>query len=84
MRFNAGSTIRHRTGNGKIQAFRFFDSKARMPTAPAKPVFGNNSHSERVNVKTAQKLEKSRLFWFPTQDMTGVGGMTFGAGLTDP
>ncbi len=129
------------------------DSKARMPTAPANPVFGNSTrvrdysygmncclchqsdpskfiaptrtlymmepdfarddysgqvgpaiatealaarhnnrghlifsdlHSERVNVKTAQKLEKSRLFWFPTQDMTGVDGMTFGAGLTDP
>jgi prepilin-type N-terminal cleavage/methylation domain-containing protein len=129
------------------------DSKARMPTSPTNPVFGNTSHvrdysygmncclchqsdpamfiapartlfmmepdlarndysgqvgpaiatetlaarhnnrghllfgdlhSERVNVKTAQKLEKSRLFWFPTQDMRGVGGMTFGAGLTDP
>jgi hypothetical protein len=41
-------------------------------------------HTERVNSKVAQKLEKSRLFWFPTRDMTGLGGMTFGAGLTDP
>lgn len=41
-------------------------------------------HTDRVNAKVAQKLEKSRLFWFPTRDMTGIGDMTFGAGLTDP
>ena len=41
-------------------------------------------HTERVNSKVAQRMEKSRLFWFPTRDVTGVGGMTFGAGLTDP
>ena len=41
-------------------------------------------HVDRVNLVTGQKLEKSRIFWFPTRDLTGAGGMTFGAGLTDP
>ena len=41
-------------------------------------------HVQRVNVSTAQALEKSKIFWFPTRDMTGVGGMSFGQGLTDP
>jgi prepilin-type N-terminal cleavage/methylation domain-containing protein len=41
-------------------------------------------HSERVSQKVAQRLEKSRLFWFPTGDLTGPGGMNLSAGLTDP
>ncbi len=41
-------------------------------------------HLDRVNLKTAEKLEKSKLFWFPTGDTSGQGGMSFGNGLTDP
>jgi prepilin-type N-terminal cleavage/methylation domain-containing protein len=41
-------------------------------------------HLEKLNVKAADKLEKSRRFWFPTADMSGPGGMNFGTGLTDP
>jgi prepilin-type N-terminal cleavage/methylation domain-containing protein len=41
-------------------------------------------HLQRVNAATSQKLEQSKVFWFPTRDMTGVGNMVFGANLTDP
>ena len=41
-------------------------------------------HQQRIRSSLAKTLEKSRVFWFPTRDMSGVGGMTFGAGLTDP
>jgi hypothetical protein len=41
-------------------------------------------HLQRVNAATTQKLERSKVFWFPTSDMSGVGGMVFGANLPDP
>ena len=41
-------------------------------------------HVETVNAKTAIRLERSKRFWFPTTDMTGPGGMNFGANLPDP
>lgn len=41
-------------------------------------------HLETVNTKTADGMEKSQRFWFPTSDMSGPGGMAMGLGLTAP
>jgi prepilin-type N-terminal cleavage/methylation domain-containing protein len=40
-------------------------------------------HVEIVSARTADRLEKTQRFWFPTEDTTGPGGMTMGTGLTD-
>lgn len=41
-------------------------------------------HLEVVNTRTADKLERSKRFWFPTADMSGPGGMGMGFNLPDP
>jgi prepilin-type N-terminal cleavage/methylation domain-containing protein len=41
-------------------------------------------HLESVNTITADRLEKSVRFWFPTTDTSGPGGMRMAQGLTDP
>jgi prepilin-type N-terminal cleavage/methylation domain-containing protein len=41
-------------------------------------------HLETVNSRTAIRMERSKRFWFPTSDMSGPGGMNFGANLPDP
>lgn len=41
-------------------------------------------HMEAVNTLTADRLERSKRFWFPTADMTGPGGMSMGFDLSDP
>jgi len=41
-------------------------------------------HLESVNAKSADALEKSKRFWFPTSDTSGPGGMGMGSGLTEP
>jgi len=41
-------------------------------------------HLESANAKSADALEKSKGFWFPTSDTSGPGGMGMGFGLTDP
>jgi prepilin-type N-terminal cleavage/methylation domain-containing protein len=41
-------------------------------------------HVETLNAKVATRLERSKRFWFPTPDMSGPGGMNFGANLPDP
>jgi prepilin-type processing-associated H-X9-DG protein len=41
-------------------------------------------HLESINTLTADQLEKTQRFWFPTRDTTGPGGMSMGGGLTDP
>jgi prepilin-type N-terminal cleavage/methylation domain-containing protein len=41
-------------------------------------------HVETVKAATAIRLERSKRFWFPTTDMSGPGGMNFGAQLPDP
>jgi prepilin-type N-terminal cleavage/methylation domain-containing protein len=41
-------------------------------------------HLDRINPKTAAQLERSKRFWFPTPDMSGPGGMSFGLNLPDP
>jgi len=41
-------------------------------------------HLEKVKAITADQLEKSKRFWFPTIDMSGPGGMNMGQGLVDP
>lgn len=46
-------------------------------------VFGD-LHLESVKTRTADRLEKSLRFWFPTSDTSGPGGMSMGMGLTDP
>jgi prepilin-type N-terminal cleavage/methylation domain-containing protein len=40
-------------------------------------------HLERINAKTADTLERSKRFWFPTPDMTWFG-MNLGSNLPDP
>jgi prepilin-type N-terminal cleavage/methylation domain-containing protein/prepilin-type processing-associated H-X9-DG protein len=42
-----------------------------------------DSHLERVNAKTSDKLEKSKRFWFPTTDMSWFN-MNLSANLPDP
>jgi len=46
-------------------------------------VFGD-LHLETVNAATADHLERSKLFWFPTADMSGPGGFNFNLNLPDP
>jgi type II secretory pathway pseudopilin PulG len=41
-------------------------------------------HLEIVNAKTAAQLERSKRFWFPTSDVSGPGGASFGFNLPDP
>lgn len=41
-------------------------------------------HLESVNARTADQLERSKRFWFPTSDTSGPGGMIMGGGLIDP
>jgi hypothetical protein len=41
-------------------------------------------HLESVNAKSADTLERSKRFWFPTGDTTGPGGLGMGGGLPDP
>jgi prepilin-type N-terminal cleavage/methylation domain-containing protein len=41
-------------------------------------------HLEIVHAKTADQLERSKRFWFPTTDITGPGGGNFGWNLPDP
>jgi prepilin-type N-terminal cleavage/methylation domain-containing protein len=41
-------------------------------------------HVEKTDAQSADKLEKSRRFWFPTPDMTGPGGINLGTDLTEP
>jgi prepilin-type N-terminal cleavage/methylation domain-containing protein len=41
-------------------------------------------HLEKLKAAEADKLERTRKFWFPTPDTTGPNGFQFGAGLTDP
>jgi len=44
----------------------------------------SDSHLERVKASTAEALERSKRFWFPTSDMSGPGGMGFNLTLPDP
>ncbi len=41
-------------------------------------------HLETLNAKKADQRERSKLFWFPTTDMTGMNGMSFQLNLPDP
>ena len=41
-------------------------------------------HIDTLNQTNALKIEKSKRFWFPTTDTTGLNGTQFGGGLTDP
>ena len=38
-------------------------------------------HVERMDRKGYDQAKKSKRFWFPTEDMSGPGGMSFGGGL---
>ena len=46
-------------------------------------VFGD-LHLERVNTSKADQFERSKRFWFPTDDLTGPGGFTFALSFPDP
>jgi len=46
-------------------------------------VFGD-LHLEIVNTITADRLERSKSFWFPTSDMSGPGGASFDFNLPEP
>lgn len=41
-------------------------------------------HVERVDIRKSDQFERSKIFWFPTGDMTGPGGFTFSLNLPDP
>jgi prepilin-type N-terminal cleavage/methylation domain-containing protein len=41
-------------------------------------------HLETLDTKAATKLERSKRFWFPTDNTSGQGGMQIGANLPDP
>ena len=41
----------------------------------------SDTHIERMDRKGFDKLKKSKRFWFPTEDMSGPGGMSFGLSL---
>jgi len=41
-------------------------------------------HLESVNAKTADALEKTKRFWFPTSETSGPGGMGMASGLSEP
>ncbi|HEV8544455.1 MAG TPA: prepilin-type N-terminal cleavage/methylation domain-containing protein [Verrucomicrobiae bacterium] len=38
-------------------------------------------HLEKPLQKDADAMEKTKIFWFPTEDTSGPGGMNFGTGL---
>jgi prepilin-type N-terminal cleavage/methylation domain-containing protein len=40
-------------------------------------------HLEKVKASTADQLERTKRFWFPTTLTTGPNGMNFGSGLID-
>ncbi|HVY70713.1 MAG TPA: type II secretion system protein [Verrucomicrobiae bacterium] len=40
-----------------------------------------DAHVERLNKAQYNTVEKTKLFWFPTDDTTGPGGMQMGSGL---
>ena len=40
-------------------------------------------HLEKLKAATADQVEKSKLFWFPTRDTTGPFGIDMGTGLLD-
>ena len=46
-------------------------------------VFGD-LHLETVNTALADRLERSKRFWFPTTDMSGPGGFNLNLNLPDP
>ena len=41
----------------------------------------SDTHIERMDRKTFDRLKKSKRFWFPTENTSGPGGMSFGLGL---
>jgi prepilin-type N-terminal cleavage/methylation domain-containing protein/prepilin-type processing-associated H-X9-DG protein len=43
-------------------------------------IFGD-VHVERMNKASYAKVQKTKRFWFPTDDTSGVGGFSFGTGL---
>ena len=44
-------------------------------------VIMTDMHLERMHLKDCDAAEKTKIFWFPTSDTTGPGGMNMGAGL---
>jgi len=42
-----------------------------------------DNHVEALNKTQYDQVSKTKRFWFPTQDTTGVGGMQFGSGLSN-
>ncbi len=44
-------------------------------------ILGDN-HIEKLDKKKYDTVAKTKLFWFPTQDTTGPGGMDMGSGLS--
>jgi prepilin-type N-terminal cleavage/methylation domain-containing protein len=47
-------------------------------------LFFGDLHLERVNARKADQFERSKRFWFPTDDLTGPGGFIFSLNLPDP
>ena len=44
-------------------------------------VLYSDGHLEKIGKKSFDQVAKTRRFWFPTEDTTGMGGIQFGAGL---
>ena len=44
-------------------------------------ILGDN-HIEKLDKKKYDTVAKTKLFWFPSQDTTGPGGMDMGSGLS--
>jgi len=40
-----------------------------------------DTHIEKLNQKQFDVVDKTKLFWFPTDDTTGAGGIQLGTGL---
>ena len=40
-----------------------------------------DNHIEKMDKKKYDEVDKTKLFWFPTSDTSGPGGMNFGSGL---
>ena len=40
-----------------------------------------DNHIEKMDKKKYNEVDKTKLFWFPTSDTSGPGGMNFGSGL---
>jgi prepilin-type processing-associated H-X9-DG protein len=38
-------------------------------------------HLEKPTLKEADAMEKTKIFWFPTDNTSGPGGMNLGGGL---